>query len=284
MKKLVKIRPKIVAVFVAVLFAVSGFLHLNSSSAATFVAKSEAEAGNVQNPAVVSTDALASGGSAVRFSAATKTPPPISTATWPSGWDDPRFDNNIMSGPKSNVGSSMVTWQNLTVNDTSGQPSFGYGNYSLLNTRLRSREGPRISGSNILIQDTYIEVSGSGDDHGDGIQAYGSTSGSNYNFRNVVVKRTKVVLSGSALNAGIFLADRAGVDLTLDTVFIDGGPAPNGALFFANSADGSDKGCNSLVMRHVRVKPSVRFEGLDSCNIVEWTDVAYENGVVIPRP
>jgi hypothetical protein len=178
----------------------------------------------------------------------------------------------------------MVTWQNLSVNDQSGQASFGYGNYTLKNSRIRSREGPRISGSNILIEDTYIEVAGVGDDHGDGIQAYASTSGANSNFKNVVVRRTKVVLTGGALNAGIFLADRSGVDLTLQDVFVDGGPAPNGALFFANSANGSDKGCNSLRLNHVRVKPSVRFEGLSSCNILEWTDVAYENGTPIPRP
>lgn len=217
---------------------------------------------------------------------ATTTPAPTTTApavgTWPSGWDDPRFAGNVDSGPRFNTGSTMVTWSNLTVNDQSGQPSFGYGNYTLLNSRMRTREGPRISGSNILIEDTYIEVAGVGSDHGDGIQAYANTTGPNVNYRNVVLRRVNVVLTGGALNAGIFLADHSGVDLTMDTVHVDGDGAPNGALFFANV--GTDLGCHSLTLRHVRVKPSVRFEGLETCQIIEWTDVAYDNGTPIPHP
>lgn len=301
-KLLTKLTPRTWALLVSILFAVLGVAYLGQSNAATFVAKSEAEAGTVKSPAATATDSAASGGSAVRFSAGTPTPtpptptPPTPTptpgtpTTWPSGWDDPRFTNMTNSGPRFNSGSSVVTWQNLSVaNDNSGQVTFGYGNYNLLNSRMRTREGPRISGSNILIQDSYIEVASMDPDHGDGIQAYhcftGQANCTNTNFTNVVVRRTTVVLKGtSALNAGIFLADHSGVDLTLDTVFVDGGAAPNGALFFANSGvNNSDKGCNSLTLRHVRVKPKVRFE-TNGCNILEWTDVAYENGTPIPRP
>lgn len=216
---------------------------------------------------------------------ATTEPAPTTTApagTWPSGWDDPRFAGNVDSGPRFNTSSTMVTWRDLSVNDQSGQPSFGYGNYTLLNSRMRTREGPRISGSNILIEDTYIEVAGVGSDHGDGIQAYANTSGPNVNYRNVVLRRVNVVLTGGALNTGIFLADHSGVDLTMDTVRVDGDGAPNGALFFANV--GTDLGCHSLTLRHVRVRPSVRFEGLATCNIIEWLDVAYTDGTPIPHP
>ena len=281
MKKLRTLSPKERILVVACAFAVVGVIVLTYSLAATSTASLEPEVGTLSGGATAPTIVGASGSKGIKFSA---TATPVSSGTWPTGWDDPRFAGNVTGSPQFNSSGNMVVWQNLTINDGSGQASFGYGNYSLLNTRIRSREGPRISGSNILIEDTYIEVAGVNDDHGDGIQAYHSTSGANTNFKNVVVRRTKIVLTGGALNAGIFLADRSGVDLTLEDVYVDGGPAPNGALFFANSADGTDRGCNSLTLRHVRVKPSVRFEGLDTCNIIEWTDVAYENGTPIPSP
>ena len=71
--------------------------------------------------------------------------PPAISLDWPSGWDDPWFANNIDSSPPvKNSGSTVVTWQNLTINDQSGNPTVGYGNYKLINCRMRTREGPRL--------------------------------------------------------------------------------------------------------------------------------------------
>ena len=213
---------------------------------------------------------------------------PTPMAPWPSGWDDPRFAANTKSPPRYNTGSQIVTWRDLTVIDQSGNPSFGYGNYSLLNTRIRSREGPRVSGNNILIEWCYIEVAGLGDDHADGIQAYGgSTQGE---MKNIIIRNTKVICKGGALNAGIFFADHAGADLTLDSVYVDGGASPNGAIWLANAR--GDAGCKSLIARHVRVKSDgvygqrgFRLDPTPSfCNIIEWTDVCWDDGTPIARP
>lgn len=234
---------------------------------------------------------IASGASATTFAGimaagAPQTSTP--TASWPSGWNDPRFAANTVSGPRYNTGGQIATWRGLTVIDQSGNPSFGYRNYSLLNTRIRSREGPRVSGDNILIDGCYIEVAGFGDDHADGIQAYGgSTQG---DMKNIVIRNTKVMCTGGALNAGIFFADHAGANLTLESVYVDGGASPNGAIWLANAS--GDVGCKSVIARHVRVKSNgiygprgFRLDPIPSlCNIIEWTDVCWDDSTPIARP
>ena len=71
-------------------------------------------------------------------------------------------------------------------------------------------------------------------------------------MKNIIIRNTKVICKGGALNAGIFFADHAGADLTLDSVYVDGGASPNGAIWLANAR--GDAGCKSLIARHVRVK------------------------------
>ena len=53
---------------------------------------------------------------------------PAISLDWPSvgdqfkTWDDPRFANNMdSSAPAKNSGSTIVAWQNLTINDQSGE-------------------------------------------------------------------------------------------------------------------------------------------------------------------
>jgi hypothetical protein len=156
------------------------------------------------------------------------TPTPRPTGTWPTGWDDPRFANNVASGIRRTSGSAPATWRNLTIVDTSGEPAVGWGNYQLIDSRIRSREGPRVGDDNILIDGCYIEVSGTGDDHGDGIQAYVGPTTQQYNIKNIVIRNTKVVMMPGMNNAGIFFADRSGAELTLENVYVDGDGAPMG--------------------------------------------------------
>jgi hypothetical protein len=221
-------------------------------------------------------------------SAAAVVPAVPALGKWPSGWDDPQFVKNVPGVPRFNTGSQVVTWKNMTVIDTSGNPSFGYLNYNLVNTRIRSREGPRVSGSDILIDGCYIEVAGMGDDHADGIQGYGGRT--QQNCKNVIIRNTKVVLKGTALNAGIFLADHCGAELALENVYVDGGSAPNGAIWLPCSPD--DIGCKSLIARHVRVASAGMYGARgfrlgpnpSLCNIIEWTDVCWADGTPIHRP
>ncbi len=178
--------------------------------------------------------------------------------------------------------SSSGTIQDFEVVTTSGEPALGCQNFTARRFRLRGREGIRVCGSNVLAEDFYLEITGSGDDHADGVQGYGG--GGQMNMRNVVLRRGNIVLRGAS-NAGIFFADGAGVDLTLENIRVDAQGAPNGAIFIANVT--GDHGCNSLTFRNVTVSPSVRFIGLNAangCSIVEWTNVTYFDGRAVPRP
>ena len=215
------------------------------------------------------------------------TTPPARTGPWPSGWDDPRFASNVASGVKRTSGTAPATWRNLTIVDTSGEPAVGWGNYQLIDSRIRSREGPRVGGDNILIDGCYIECTGVGPDHADGIQAYVG-SGGQYTTKNIVIRNTKIVMTPGSNNAGIFFADGAGAELTLENVYVDGDGAPNGAIWLPNTA--SDLGCRSLIARNVVVTNTNGRQGLsldprpDRCDIIEWTNVRWADGTPIPRP
>jgi cell division septation protein DedD len=205
----------------------------------------------------------------------TTTKPPTSIGTWPSGWNDPIFANVRSAGINSYNMSG--TTQDISIETSSGEPMIGCSNFTLRRFRGKGREGIRLCGDNVLVEDFYIEAIGSGDDHADGVQAYGGSG-----MSNVVLRRGNIIVGGAA-NTGIFLADNASVDLTLEHVRVDAN-APNGALFFANAP--GDRGCNSLSLSDVLVNPSVRFVGIANggCTITKWENVRYFNGTPIPRP
>ena len=78
----------------------------------------------------------------------------------------------------------------------------------------------RIGGSgDITISNSYIETTGQGSDHADGIQAYapGSTG-------NVTVTNTMIVSHSTAATAGMFIADGYSGTFTFDNVVFQGGP------------------------------------------------------------
>lgn len=203
------------------------------------------------------------------------TPPPVSTGTWPSGWDDPVFVNMRAASLNSYGLSGSIS--NFQITTTSGDPMIGCANFTARVFRLRGREGVRACApGNILLEDGYIEATGSGADHADGFQTYGGSG-----MASLVLRRVNIVVRGSA-NTGIFLADKASADLTLDHVRVDATGVPNGALFFANAT--GDKGCNSLTLNDVVAIGGVRFEGLSTCTIKDWTNVRDGNGRAIPRP
>ena len=94
------------------------------------------------------------------------------------------------------------------------QSGVGGTSYTLANSRIKGREGPRVAGSNRLIDGSYIEASGAGQDHGDGIQCY---TGGRFNTDNVVIRNTYVKMTPGVNNGGIFFADYCNADLTLRT-------------------------------------------------------------------
>jgi hypothetical protein len=207
-------------------------------------------------------------------------PPPPPTGTWPASWTAPIFANVVSRGLNSYNMSG--TSQDFEIVTTSGEPVVGCQNFTARRFRARGREGIRFCGSNVLAEDFYLEITGSGSDHADGVQAYGG--GGQTNMKNLVLRRGNIILRGAS-NAGIFMADGAGAELTLESVRVDAAGAPNGALFIANVS--GDHGCVSLKFNDVLVSPSVRFVGLGSgggCNIIEWTNVRYFDGRPVPRP
>ena len=74
-------------------------------------------------------------------------------------------------------------------------------------------------GGDITISNSYIETTGQGSDHADGIQAYapGSTG-------NVTITNTTIVAHNTAATAGMFIADDYSGTFTFDNVVFQGGP------------------------------------------------------------
>src|SRR4051812_15118705 len=147
-----------------------------------------------------------------------------------------RFAANADTARKRRLNSGQVI-ANVTIVDTSGEPAVEGTRYTLRDSRVRAREGPRIAGSNTTIEGSYIEIAGSGDDHGDGIQCY---TGERVNTVNIVIRNTHVKMLPGANNAGIFFADYCLADLTLENVKVDGDGSPNGAIWLPCS--GVDQG------------------------------------------
>jgi hypothetical protein len=201
-------------------------------------------------------------------------PAPASSGTWPSGWNDPIFANVVSRGINS-YGMSGVN-QDFSIVTTSGEPAVGCSDFTARRFRVQAREGIRLCGDNVLAEDFFLDISGSGADHADGVQAYGENG-----MSNIVLRRGNIIVRGAA-NTGVFLADNSSVDLTMEHVRVDGTGVPNGALFFANVP--RDKGCNSLRFNDVVVIGGYRFEGLSSCTVYEWTNVRDGNGNPIPNP
>jgi len=176
----------------------------------------------------------------------------------------------------------------VTIVDTSGEPVVIGSNYTLRDSRVKGREGPRIAGSNTTIEGSYIEVAGSGDDHGDGIQCY---TGRRTPIDNIVIRNTYVKMLQGSNNAGIFFADACLADLTLENVKVDGDGSSNGAIWLPCSSLLEGRGVRRLTARNVEVSNTNGRQLLDispgpkGCvEIVEWTNVHKPDGTRIPLP
>lgn len=140
-------------------------------------------------------------------------------AAIPLSWNDPLFSNNISSGAVTLQNGGTVS--NRSITDTGSLASVvGNGSFTMDDVRIDSREGVRIGGSgNINISNSYIETTGTGSDHADGIQAYapGGTG-------NVTITNTAIVSHNSAATAGMFVADDYSGTFTFNNVMFEGGP------------------------------------------------------------
>ncbi len=137
----------------------------------------------------------------------------------PLSWSNSLFSDNVNSGSVTIPDGGTLS--NVSITETGSTASVVLrGDATLDDVRVNSREGVRIGGGgDIVINNSYIETTGTGSDHADGIQAYspGSTG-------NVTISNSTIVSHNSAATAGMFIADNYGGTVTLDNVVFEGGP------------------------------------------------------------
>ena len=138
----------------------------------------------------------------------------------PLSWNDPMFTGVTNSGSTSVPNGGTLSYKSFTNLTTGDAVVGGTGSFTLDHIRIDAREGVRIGGSgDITISNSYIETTGQGADHADGIQAYapGSTG-------NVTITNTMIVSHSTAATAGMFIADGYSGTFTFDNVVFQGGP------------------------------------------------------------
>lgn len=152
----------------------------------------------------------------------TPTPSPMPTQSDgpPLSFDDARFANIASRTTPINIanGGSLT---GMSIVENSGAPSIVcQGSCTLTGVRVDSRECLRAVRGNLVISDSYLEATGSGDDHADVIQAYSPGSNGTLTLRD-----TSIVAHNTAATAGIFVADNWKADLIdLENVMFKGGP------------------------------------------------------------
>jgi hypothetical protein len=141
---------------------------------------------------------------------------PSTAQVVPLSWDDTMFSTAASSG-QLNLGSGQ-TRSNLAITDQSGEPALTCdGSCNLDHIKIRAREGYRCVSGTQNLSWMFIEATGTGSDHADGLQCYnpGGTG-------SVVVKNSTFKVSGAA-NAAYFSADNWRGSHVLENVLIWGG-------------------------------------------------------------
>ena len=117
--------------------------------------------------------------------------------------------NTQINGPVLND-SGSYTIEDSTVGPQDGCSTWsggaiGYSNYTARRVRIRGfSDGFRISGSNVLIEDSYVVLcSDDPNDHSDGIQVYGAANGTNITIHHNTIDQRPVNNGGAT--APIFI-------------------------------------------------------------------------------
>ena len=214
------------------------------------------------------------------------TPDPASSSpSVPLKFNDPVYASTT-SGASRITLSSGSSRTDLSIVESSGEPTITCtGSCSLTRVRVQSREGVRCVSGTISLTWVYIEVTGVGSDHADGLQCYapGSTG-------TVTVKNSTFKMAG-ATTAGYFSADDWRGSHVFENVLFEGG---NHGLRIP--ADGG----SSVSLRNVYfVRGSFRygpflFDTINGrhINIAQWENVRWATwqgdrlvlGALIPRP
>jgi hypothetical protein len=146
--------------------------------------------------------------------------PPVASGTIPLSYTDARFNKNAVASSTTVPGGGTIA--NKTITDTGSIASIVTrdGGATIKNVRIKSREGVRIGGGGtFVIEDSYIEVNGTGEDHADGIQTYSPGDKGVLRVRNTLIK-----CGVDQATAGLFIADNWTGGLELENVVFQGGP------------------------------------------------------------
>jgi hypothetical protein len=115
--------------------------------------------------------------------------------------------NSEIRGGIHNRNGESFTIEDSTVGPTSGcngNDAIGYSNYTARRVRLRNfGDGFRVSGSNILIEDSYMLLCSNPGDHSDGVQGYGG--GTNVTVRHNTIDQR----NAQDVTSPIFFADNS---------------------------------------------------------------------------
>lgn len=205
--------------------------------------------------------------------------PPPPTGSIPLTFDDPRFDDNTVSGGVV-ISSGILLEKTITVTE---EPAsiVAEGNVIIDTCRVDSRECIRMAGSIVDIRNSYLRAEGEGEDHADVIQAYdpGQHTG------QIIVTDTAIVMGTTAINGGLFCADDWGGTVTLNNVMFQGGLY--GLILYA------DAGCtiNVSLTDVFFVGPftygefAIEAFGSGVINITHWENVRHAtivDGVLVP--
>jgi len=121
---------------------------------------------------------------------------------------------NLQSGSNLQVSYSTIDG---AASGCNGGDAVQYGDYSLDHVEVvHFSDGPRVSGNNVSITNSFIQVCYNAGDHADGIQGYGG--GTNISIRHNSISSTNPT-SG---NAAIFFADYS-KGATIDNNYLSGG-------------------------------------------------------------
>jgi hypothetical protein len=208
----------------------------------------------------------------------TGTPTPVAGSI-PLTYSDARFASNTTS---ASVTLSSGTLLKKSITDTGATASIvAEGNVIIDTCRVNSAECVRMAGNVVDIRNSYLEATGSGEDHADVIQAYdpGQHSG------QIKVSDTSIVAHTTAATAGLFIADDWGGTVTLINVVFNGGPF--GCRIHA------DSGCTvNVYMKDVFFVGPFGFDKLliqaepgGTLNITHWEnvrDATIAGGVLVP--
>ena len=128
--------------------------------------------------------------------------------------------NSEIRGTVWNSGNDSFTVEDSTIGPPSGchgDNAVGFSNYTLRRVHIRNfSDGPRVSGSNILIEDSFMLVCSNSGDHSDGVQGYqGGT--------NVIVRHNTIdQRPANDVTAAVFFADSSQSATVKDNLLMSG--------------------------------------------------------------